>query len=127
MADRLADILDLSDQQREQIRAIHESHREETMPMMDALGEARRELENVIHAEPFDEGAIRAAAGQVASIESDLAVRRALIAGETRQVLTPDQAQKAREMRELFTANAGELHGGRRGPWHHHHRFSEDD
>ncbi len=126
MAEHMADRLELTDEQREQIRAIHQAHGDETAPLMEALSAARRELDDAIHAELFDEALIRAAAGSVAEAEADLAVRRAQITGDVRQVLTPDQYQKARDMRAMFQEIAGELH--ERGRGHRHHpRSSEGD
>jgi len=91
--------LDLSDAQKEQVRTIVESHRDE----LGALGQrgmnARQALDAAVMAEVFDEGAIRTAAAEVGAVEADMAVARARISAEVYQILTADQQAKLKELR----------------------------
>ncbi len=111
LGERIADRLDLSDEQREQIRAVRESYSEETRLLVETLATERRALGDAIRADVLDEGLIREAAARVALIEADLAVQRARIGGDVRQVLTPDQFEQAQEMREMFHGFAEKMRG----------------
>jgi Spy/CpxP family protein refolding chaperone len=91
--------LGLSDAQRQQIRAIVQRHRTEIQPLMLRARASRVELRAAETADPFDDNAIRAKAGEVAAIQADLAVARAHLQADLFQVLTPDQQQKVRERR----------------------------
>lgn len=115
MAEMIAERLDLSSEQRDQIRDIRESYRDQTEALMDSVRAARLELHDSIHAELFDESAVRAAAARVGEVEADLAVVRAQIANDIRQVLTPEQVAEALELRERMRDSTD----GRRG---HHGR-----
>ncbi len=93
--------LELTDAQREQIRGVAESHREQFKGTAEALMKARKELHDVITSGSGDEAAIREKAAAVAKVEADAAVSQAKLHNEVFQILTPEQQQKARELRSL--------------------------
>jgi protein CpxP len=94
--------LDLTQGQRDQIKAIMESHKDE----MKAIGERRRELrkavEAAITADTVDASAIRNAHAELAQAMADGAVLRATIRHEVMQILTPEQKAKAETLKQLF-------------------------
>ena len=118
----VGDRLELTDEQRDQIRGILEGQREASRPWHEDMKNLGDELEKAIEAEPFDEEAVRALARQVADIRVELAVARARTGQEVRAVLTPDQRETLGEMRaqrqqrrESFSGPGGRgFH--RRGP-----------
>lgn len=123
MLARMADKLELSEEQRGTIRGLFEEHREETAALREDLHGLEGSVEEAIHAESFDEEAVRAAALQVADVRVELAVARARLGQEIQQTLTPEQRQLAAEMRERrreFRDDRGGRRGGhrldRRGP-----------
>ena len=94
--------VNLTDAQREQVRSIVESHRDE----MQALGERARPahdaLEETLSNGTFDEGTIRARSAEVATVEADMAVVQARVYSEVFQILTPEQqAQVAKLQAEM--------------------------
>ena len=91
--------LELSDAQREQVRTIMESHREEQKAIGDRMQAARTALHEAIAADTFDEGAIRAKAAEIGAVEADAAVLQAKIRAEVFTILTPEQAAKAKALR----------------------------
>jgi protein CpxP len=91
--------LDLTDAQRDQVRAVMQSHRAEFEAQAQKLGPARRALNDAVTAETLDEAAIRQRAAEVAAIEAEGAVLRARVHGEIWALLTPEQQQKARELK----------------------------
>ncbi len=105
--DRMFDLLDLDDGQKDQLQQMFSEHRATAPDRHETLGAARRALHERIQAVAFDEAAIRDAAAELAKIEADLAVERAAMLQQVRRVLNPGQF-------ELFQ----ELHGHRMGMMH---------
>jgi len=107
--------LELTDAQREQVKAIMESHRDEQRAAGDKMMAARKALHEAISAETFNETAIRAAAGEVGAAEADAAVLQAKIHGEVFAILTPEQVKKAKELRSAMENRMKEGRGRGRG------------
>ena len=107
--------LELTDAQREQVKAIMESHRDEQKAAGDKMMAARKALHEAIAAETFNEAAIRAAAGEVGAAEADAAVLQAKIHGEVFAILTPEQVKKAKELRTEMENRMKEGRGRGRG------------
>lgn len=107
--------LELTDAQREQVKAIMESHRDEQKAAGDKMMAARKALHEAISAETFNEAAIRAAAGEVGAAEADAAVLQAKIHGEVFAILTPEQVKKAKELRSEMENRMKEGRGRGRG------------
>jgi len=91
--------LDLSDEQKQEIAAILKANKDELKADIASVIEARTALFETIHADVFDEGAIRAAAKSAGDAEAELAVLRAEIVQSVRAVLTPEQQQKLQELK----------------------------
>jgi len=94
--------LDLSASQKDQIRTIASEERPGLRESGEAVFTARRDLRAAIHADAFDEGAVRAASQKVAAAEEEFSVKRARMASRIRAVLDPEQRKKADAMRERF-------------------------
>jgi protein CpxP len=120
----LAERLELTDEQREMIRGIVEAERQAIRPWHEDLLSIDKAVDEAVQAEPFDEEAVRAAARQAADIRVELAVARARVANEVRQVLTPDQRELLGELRaerrEHHGVFGGSHHRGTRGGFRHH-------
>jgi Spy/CpxP family protein refolding chaperone len=97
--------LDLTEAQREQIRAIHQTHRQETQAAGQQVTAARQALDQAV-ASGADEGAIRGAAAKLGEAIAEASVLRAKVHAEVLQVLTPEQQAKARELRAQFQERA---------------------
>jgi len=91
--------LGLTDAQREQVKAVMESHRADQKAIGDRMQKARKALHDAIAADTFDEAAIRAAAAEIGAVEADAAVLQARIHTEVVALLTPEQVKKAKELR----------------------------
>jgi Spy/CpxP family protein refolding chaperone len=100
--------LDLSDAQREQVKGIVESHREEHRAVADRARAAREALEAAVTADAFDEGTVRARSADVASIEADLFVAQARLRSEVLQILTADQRAQLKKMESDMRARRRE-------------------
>jgi protein CpxP len=95
-----AKYLDLSDAQREQMKAVLQKERPTLKPLMQQLRQAHEQLK------PYEEGAydevkVRALAAQQTQTVAELTVQETRIHSELFQLLTPDQQAKMKE----FEAN----------------------
>ena len=99
--------LDLSEAQQAQIQGILESHRTGMQARMTAMMDARRALRETIHAETFDEAAVREAHANVAAEAEELAVERARTFADIRPILTPEQLERLNELPARGTGRRG--------------------
>ncbi|MQA28752.1 MAG: periplasmic heavy metal sensor [Luteitalea sp.] len=90
--------LDLTDAQKERVKTIVESHRDEMRATFDRGLKARAALDVAIGGDTFDEATVRTRAAEVATIDTDAAVSRARVFNEVYQILTPEQQTKLREI-----------------------------
>ncbi|MBN1381650.1 MAG: Spy/CpxP family protein refolding chaperone [Deltaproteobacteria bacterium] len=91
--------LGLTDQQITAIKAVVKQNLLQIKAMSEQIIMERRALKSLIRAEAMDEPAIRAQVAKVAALEADRCVKRAFIGREIRGILTPEQINKAKEMR----------------------------
>jgi periplasmic protein CpxP/Spy len=91
--------LGITTDQREQIRGIVKSHRQELATALKPVAEKRRALRDATLAENPDDAAIHAAADELGKAIGDAAVVGAKIKAEVHQVLTPEQRNKVSEFR----------------------------
>ena len=87
----LKDDLDLTDAQRGELRAMLAAHKAEFTPLAAEVVAHKRALRAAVMAEQPDEATIRREAAALGETVGDIAVAMAGIAGEARQVLTPEQ------------------------------------
>jgi Spy/CpxP family protein refolding chaperone len=83
--------LNLTDTQRDQIKAIADSHKEEWKALADRERATRQALNALVMADTIDEAAIRQKSAEVAAVNADAAVARAHAHAEVFQILTADQ------------------------------------
>ena len=98
--ERLAKALDLSKEQKEQVKAIFLKHRDEIAPLRKEMVSGRREMRKLVQSDKPDEAAIREQAKKIAATSGNLAVRWAKVTQEVRAVLTPEQILKFRALQE---------------------------
>jgi Spy/CpxP family protein refolding chaperone len=90
--------LNLSDAQRDQVKGIVESHRDEHRAVAERARAAHDALEAAVTADQFDEGTVRARSAEVASVDADIAVAQARLRTEVVQILTADQRAQLNKM-----------------------------
>lgn len=101
---RIARALDLTDDQKAQIRTILWTRATDIQEQMKAGLDARRALHDAILADPIDETAIRARAADLSRVEANGAVLYAHIRAEVFPILTAEQKQKVGELRQRIQA-----------------------
>lgn len=91
--------LDLSDEQKTQIKSIAESHQAEFKAVGEKVRTARTGLRQLLEADTLDEAAVRAKSQEVAAAEADAAILGAKVRAQTLQVLTAEQLAKLKDQR----------------------------
>lgn len=94
--ERMAERLQLDDEQRGRLEALHERHREQARPYVRTLVKSRRAMKHLMKADTFDEAAVRAVAAEQSAAMTELAVIKARGRFEVREILTPEQRAKLR-------------------------------
>lgn len=91
--------LDLNDAQRDRVKEIVTSHRDEQQALADRARAAHESLSAAIIASPLDEATIRGKAADVAQVDADTAVAQGKVYNDVFQVLTSDQQKKLETLR----------------------------
>ncbi|MBI4579273.1 MAG: Spy/CpxP family protein refolding chaperone [Planctomycetes bacterium] len=89
--------LNLTEDQRGQIKEIVRGHKDEIVPAVKDLAAKRRALRDTVLAEEPTEEAIRAAATELGKSIGDAAVLASKVAGEVKPVLTDEQKETIRQ------------------------------
>lgn len=92
------DVLDLTDAQQTQIKAILTKEKPTIEPLMEQLGQTHSQMRQFEESATFDEAKVRAIAAQQSQTMIDLAVEKARMKNEMYQVLTADQKAKLQKM-----------------------------
>ena len=107
--------LDLTDDQKAQLKSIADSHRDEIRAGGEKVRAARESMQALVEADSINEGAIRAKSAEIAAAEADMLILNAKIRQESQQVLTSEQQQKLKELR---TSREGQMRQRRPGGRH---------
>lgn len=98
---------DLTDAQREQVKAIREKHAERLRPLIERSRNARQALDTA--AESGIMGNLQALSIEVGNAETELAFAQAQVHSEIYAVLTAEQKQKIAEHRKAMEARRVEM------------------
>ena len=96
MLPRLGRQISLTDAQRDQVKAIADSHQDEWKGLGDRARTARMALNAAVTAEAIDEALILQKSSEVAAVDADMAVARARTHAEVFKILTAEQKEKLR-------------------------------
>jgi Spy/CpxP family protein refolding chaperone len=100
--------LNLSDAQRDQVKGMVDSHRDEHQAIAERARAAHDALQVAVTADQFDEGTIRARSAEVASVDADIAVAQARLRNEVLQILTADQRAQLKKIETEMRARRRE-------------------
>ena len=92
--------LNVTEAQRQQVRAILESYRSDIAAVVKPLVAKRRALREATMADQPDEKAIRAAADELGKAIGDAAVLGAKVKGEARKVLSDSQVERIKQFQK---------------------------
>jgi len=106
--------LGLTDEQKDQVKSIVESHKGEWKAIADRVRTAHEALEDAVTADAVDEGLVRQRSAEAGAVEADMAVARARAFAEFVQILTADQKAQLQTMRaEMKKRMKGRRQAGR--------------
>jgi protein CpxP len=103
----LANVLDLTQKQRTEIKGILKSEREKMRPLMKQMWESRRELRAEALNGHFDEAKVRAIATKQAQARTELIVSKTRMANRIFALLTPAQQTMAKKLLPLLEPREG--------------------
>jgi len=86
----------LTDAQKDQIKTVAESHRDEWKALGDRARAAHEALHDAVTADTVDEALIRQCSAGVAAVDADMAVAQARTHAEVFQLLTAEQKEQLR-------------------------------
>ena len=95
--ERMADALDLSKEQRDQMRGIVDKARPAGRELRDRLHENRKQLRALMQQDKPVEADIRRLADSQGKAVADMIVLRSKVQADIRAILTPEQRQKMQE------------------------------
>ena len=91
--------LDLTDDQKTQLKQIAESHREEFKAAGEKARAAHDGMRALMEADQIDENAIRAKSQEIAAADAEVMILNAKVRQQSMQVLTSEQQAKLKELR----------------------------
>jgi protein CpxP len=91
--------LDLTDAQKEQMKAISQASREGTKSLRDQMKANRQQMAQAT-ANGFNEAQVQAIAQQQSALHAQMIVERERVRSQMFAILTPEQQAKAAEMKE---------------------------
>lgn len=97
--EKMAHKLKLTNDQKEQIKALFKEAAAQNKPIKDKLLAGRQKMRQLIEADTFDEAAVKALAAEQANLHADLSVARARLMHQVRDVLTPEQRELAKKLK----------------------------
>ena len=89
--------LELTDAQKDQLKTIADSHKEDWKALAERGRAAHMALNQAVMADTVDEALIRQKSSEAAAVDADLAVARARARAEVFQILTAEQRAKVKE------------------------------
>ena len=101
--------LDLTEDQRAQVKQVMDSHRAELQAIGEKLRAAHKAQQDAVTAAQFDEQAVRTKAAELATLTADAAVLHAKVHSEVFAVLTPEQQTKAAELKAQRQARVQQM------------------
>ena len=114
--EKMAVILDLTDQQKEQLENLFEKKWQDHQAMRAEMQASRDDLRAYKQGKEFNEADFRAKAQKHADLKTEMMVQHAKAKQQAFAILTPEQQQKAEKLRGMHGEGFfGERHGNRDG------------
>ncbi len=104
--------LDLTDEQKAQVKSIREAKKTAVAPLRDAMKANRQKLQEATANGAFDEAAISAIAAEHGNLAAQMLVARTKVQSQVFAILTDEQKAKMAEMKQKRSERSGKR-GGR--------------
>ncbi len=113
--ERMAVILDLSEEQKTKLEDLREKHFQNRQTMREEMQQSREDLRNYKFSKEFNEKDFRALAKKNAELKTEMMVQGAKQRQEMLAVLTPEQQEKAEKLQMMGGFGPGHERFGKRG------------
>lgn len=107
----MAACLNLSPEQQQQVQGIRLKGQEETLGARQRVWEAREQWRTVMHADSYDEQAVKAASAELSAAQDQLRILKSRSASEMRAILSPEQRRTWDANRQDRGGKGGRHHG----------------
>lgn len=97
----MAEVLDLSEGQQDQIRTIHEQERADMEEIMQQMREGHEQMRALLGTDSFNEQEVRTLARAQESLKTEMFVSRAKVKHEVFQLLSTEQQELAKKLKPL--------------------------
>jgi len=97
---RMAEKLNLNDEQKAQIKQITDAERTKVEPIFAALKENHQKIEDLTSDGSFDEAKIQALATEQGNLSAQLIVEKERVKSQIFQILTPEQREQAKQFKD---------------------------
>jgi periplasmic protein CpxP/Spy len=101
--------LNLTDEQKQQVKTIIGNHQGDFQALRERSVPARRALADAVAS--GDEAAIRQRSSELSTVQTDTALLASRVRAEIFKVLTPEQQQKAQDLRKKFETRMDQRRG----------------
>jgi Spy/CpxP family protein refolding chaperone len=115
MLPMLGQRLNLTDSQKDQIKTIAATHKDEWKALADRGRAAHLALDDAIGADSVNEALIRQKSAEASAVDADMAVARAHAHAEVLQILTAEQKTQLKTMQAEMRKRMSEPRDGKRG------------
>ena len=109
--ERLAQQLELTDDQRAQVRTLLSNHAKEAIRLRADIGVTAIDVRQLLEAEPVDLPKAKQLLQTISGKEVDLRLAHITLMQEISKVLTPEQRQKFRALRGSMMGSGGMMMG----------------
>jgi len=116
MHEKMMSALDLTDAQKDKLKALHSTHKKEMVKLQAAAKLAQIELGDVLHQDTPKSADVKAKIAAVNTARGKVMEQRILNRLEAKKVFTPEQLKKMEELKMQHGKRMGE---GRRGEGRH--------
>ncbi|MDX2479766.1 MAG: Spy/CpxP family protein refolding chaperone [Desulfuromusa sp.] len=113
--EKMAVILDLTEQQKEQLENLFEKKWQNHQSMRAEMQASRKDLREYKQGKEFNEADFRAKAQKHAELKTEMMVQHAKTKQQAFAVLTPEQQQKAEKLHGMHGESFFGKHHGKRG------------
>lgn len=94
--------LDLTDEQKAQMKAIRQASKETVKPIREQMKANRQKLQTLSESGTFDQTQVQAIAAQQGNLSAQMIVEKEKVKVQMLNILTPEQKAKAAEMKAQF-------------------------
>ncbi len=98
--DQKLDQLKITLEQREQLKGVLNSHKDEGLALLDRVITERRALRDLIESGSTDRIAYETQVRKLGAVQVEVAMLRAKLRAEILPILTPEQREKAKQLRD---------------------------